>query len=122
MKKILLIDDNEDLLQITQIILRGQGYETFLANSVKEAERKIKIHNPSLLLLDICIGEDDGRAFCTKLKSDPALSNLRVILMSGDETADACPVADDFLSKPFDFNELTDKVAKWTAVPEEAHA
>ena len=54
--KILLVDDNADLLLVTQIILKGQGYEPVLATSLAEAERKIRIHRPSLLLLDIGLG------------------------------------------------------------------
>ena len=109
--KILLVDDNEDLLLITQIILKGQGYEIFLARTLEEAERKIRIHQPALLLLDVCIGEDDGRLFCQKLKTDRDTENLRVILMSGDDCEEnRLSIADDFLSKPFDFNELLTKV------------
>lgn len=108
--KILLVDDNDDLLMITQIILKGQGYETVLARSLEEAERKVRIHQPSLLLLDVCIGNEDGRTFCQQLKQSSE-SDIRVILMSGD---DCLPYkeadADDFLPKPFDFNELLTKV------------
>jgi DNA-binding response OmpR family regulator len=107
--KILLVDDNSDLLLITQIILKGQGYDTVLAKSVEEAERKIKIHQPALLLLDIRIGEEDGRTFCRKVKRTDG--DIRVILMSGDDCTEyRKAAADDFLPKPFDFNELLEKV------------
>jgi two-component system phosphate regulon response regulator PhoB len=100
---------------ITQIILKGQGYETFLAGSIEEAERKIKIHQPGLILLDVCIGDGDGRLFCDKLKSDPDTSSIHVILMSGDECeGNGTQSSDDFLSKPFDFNELVTKVQQQT--------
>ncbi|MFN2438815.1 MAG: PleD family two-component system response regulator [Chitinophagaceae bacterium] len=114
--KILLVDDNKDLLMITQIILKGQGYETFLASSIQEAERKIKIHQPQLLLLDVCIGDEDGRDFCRQIKSNPDTNAIQVILMSGDDLAAEknCP-GDDFLSKPFDFNELITKVHQQVA-------
>ncbi|RYY87050.1 MAG: response regulator [Chitinophagaceae bacterium] len=109
--RILLVDDNDDLLLVTQIILKGQGYETFLARSASEAERKIRVHNPSLLLLDVGLGDEDGRAFCARLRENPETRDLRVILMSGDDTWNPCrEAADDFLPKPFDFNELIEKV------------
>lgn len=109
--KILLIDDNQDLLLITQIILKGQGYEIFLASSIAEAERKLKIHQPSLLLLDVCLGDEDGIEFCRQLKTNPDTNSIHVILMSGDDCQEnkTC-IGDDFLSKPFDFNELVSKV------------
>lgn len=112
--KILLVDDNEDLLKIIQIILKGQGYETFLATSIEEAARKIRIHQPTLILLDMCIcGQDDGRAYCSQLKEEAATKGIRIILMSGNEyDGHALKDADDFLQKPFDFTELTDTVAK----------
>ena len=51
--KILLLDDNKDLLLIVQIILKGQGYEIVQAGCIEEAAQKIKIHRPSLILMDV---------------------------------------------------------------------
>ena len=112
-KKILLLDDNRDLLQIVQIILRGQGYETVLASSVEEAILKIKIHKPVLILMDVCLSEDDGYTFCSQLKNDPETGNIRVIMMSGEDcnqTMISISHADDFMQKPFDYNDLVGKV------------
>ncbi len=115
-QKILLVDDNKDLLLITQIILKGQGYETFLASSIEEAERKLKIHHPSLLLLDVCLGDEDGIEFCRQLKTNPETTFIHVILMSGDDCkANKDCIGDDFLLKPFDFNELVSKVQQQVA-------
>ena len=55
--KILLLDDNKDLLLIVQIILKGQGYDIVQATSIEEALQKIKIHHPSLFA-----NSQDGRA------------------------------------------------------------
>ncbi|MEO6069474.1 MAG: response regulator [Chitinophagaceae bacterium] len=111
--KILLVDDNEDLLLITQIILKGQGFEVVLARSIEEAVQKIKIHQPLLILLDVFICKEDGRQFCSLLKSEVETHNIRVILMSGDDlTAEALTIADDFLPKPFDYEELVEKVQR----------
>lgn len=112
-EKILLVDDNEDLLMITRIILKGQGYQAVLATSTDEALRKIKIHQPSLILLDVCICNEDGRELCERLKHDPLTSYLRIIMMSG---YDAEPgLADDFLPKPFNYDELIYKVERQMA-------
>jgi len=109
--KILLVDDNEDLLMITRIILKGKGYNAFLATSCEEALRKIKIHQPALILLDVCICNEDGRELCYRLKSDQQTNSLRIILMSGyEDCMDENTVADDFLPKPFDYDELIAKV------------
>src|SRR5689334_9555418 len=107
--KILLIDDNRDLLQIVQIILKGQGYETVLASSLEEAKVKIRIHKPVLILMDVCLSEDDGYIFCNQLKCNPETCDIRVIMMSGEECNPGLinfAHADDFMQKPFDYNQL----------------
>jgi len=114
-KKILLLDDNKDLLLIVQIILKAQGYEVVQSSCVDEASQKIKIHRPSLILMDVFIREEDGREFCSLLKKDSDTGNIKVIMMSGIESDNDLLYtigADDFIQKPFDYNELIDKVQK----------
>jgi CheY-like chemotaxis protein len=114
--KILLVDDNNDLLLITQIILKGQGYEVVLARTIEEAVQKIKIHNPVLILLDVFICKEDGRQFCSRIKEEAETGNIRVILMSGEDiSSEALRIADDFLPKPFDYEELIEKVQRQMA-------
>jgi DNA-binding response OmpR family regulator len=112
--KILLLDDNKDLLQIVQIILKGQGYETVLASSIEEGISKIRIHRPALVMMDVFIADEDGRVFCNRLKNDPDTSDIRVILMSGLESSldlSSYVKADDFMQKPFDYTDLLDRVS-----------
>ena len=114
-QKILLLDDNRDLLQIVQIILKGQGYETILASSIEEASMKIKIHKPVLILMDVCLSDEDGYSFCSQLKNDPDTSHIRVIMMSGEDynpNMVSYAHADDFMQKPFDYNDLVGRVQK----------
>lgn len=114
-QKILLLDDNRDLLQIVQIILKGQGYETILASSIEEAALKIKIHKPVLILMDVCLSDQDGYHFCSQLKNDPDTGSIRVIMMSGEDcnqTMISFAHADDFMQKPFDYNDLIGRVQK----------
>lgn len=124
--KILLVDDNEDLLKITQIILKAHGHQSVLATSIEEAERKIRIHQPALMLLDVSIcQQNDGRIFCARLKKSARANDMRIILMSGsDYKEEELNGADDFLPKPFDYNELIYKVEAQLAaahlMPEEA--
>jgi two-component system, OmpR family, response regulator VicR len=114
-RKILLVDDNRDLLQIIQIILKGQGFDTVLASSIEEAEIKIKIHNPALILMDVFLSDQDGREYCNHLKSEDLTRNIRVILMSGSElnmNMMSRIHADDFMEKPFDYNDLVSRVER----------
>src|SRR5438309_7951206 len=113
--KILLVDDNKDLLQVVQIILKGQGFDTVLAESVEEAERKIKFYHPALVLMDVFIGDEDGRLLCSQLKNDKGTNDISVILMSGQESTelnenDIMDLADDFLPKPLQYNDLVGTV------------
>ncbi|MDQ3279275.1 MAG: response regulator [Bacteroidota bacterium] len=120
-KKILLLDDNKDLLLIIQIILKGQGYSVVQACCVDEALQKIKIHQPSLIMMDVFIKEEDGRELCSQLKADPSTSHIKIILMSGIESENAnlqLIGADDFLSKPFDYNDLLERVNRQLAAVE----
>src|SRR5690349_3256436 len=100
--KILLVDDNEDLLKISQLILKSQGYDTDIASTIEDAEQKIIQQLPSLLLLDVNICNEDGRAFCSRLKQQTETQNIKVVLMSGYDYSEAeWNGADDFLQKPF---------------------
>ena len=122
--KILLIDDNRDLLQIVQIILKGQGYETILASSLEEAKVKIRIHKPVLILMDVCLSEENGYSFCSQLKNNPDTSDIRVIMMSGEDCNPGLiryAHADDFLQKPFDYNQLLGYVDKYYRQPLTVH-
>jgi len=121
-QKILLLDDNRDLLQIVQIILKGQGYETVLASSVEEAVVKIRIHRPVLILMDVCLSDKDGYTFCSQLKNDPDTGSIRVIMMSGEDCNPGMITfshADDFMQKPFDYSDLVGRVQRHYSVAQQ---
>ena len=114
-KKILLLDDNKDLLLIVQIILKAQGYEVVQSCCIEEAAQKIKVHHPSLILMDVFIKEQDGREFCSLLKRDSDTNNIKVIMMSGIDAENESLYAigaDDFIPKPFNYDELLEKVQR----------
>jgi two-component system, OmpR family, response regulator VicR len=109
---ILLVDDNADLLKITQIILKAQGFDSEATTTIEQAETIIQQRPPAVLLLDCSICEqNDGRVFCNRLKEDARTNGIRIILMSGNEYSSAeWSGADDFLPKPFEYTELLDKI------------
>jgi two-component system, OmpR family, response regulator VicR len=114
-KKILLLDDNRDLLLIVQIILKSQGYDVVQSFCVEEALQKIKIHQPALIMMDVFIKEEDGRELCSQLKSSPLTNQIKVILMSGIESENSnlqLIGADDFIAKPFNYDDLLDRVSR----------
>lgn len=112
-RKILLLDDNKDLLLIVQIILKSQGYEVVQACCIEEALQKIKCHQPSLIMMDVFIKEQDGRELCSQLKSDPTTSHIKIIMMSGIESENdnlRSIGADDFIPKPFNYDDLLERI------------
>ncbi len=113
MKKILVIDDEKDILFMIQYILKSQGFkvETDDAGNVFEI---IKYNSlPDLILLDINIGEKNGGEICVELKKNIRTKNIPVILVSADksiiEIKNKCG-AEDCLAKPFSSEDLLSKV------------
>ena len=114
MRRILVVDDNEDILEILKLILEGYDYEvTTLADGHLLANR-LKDYRPDLILLDIMLGDIDGRELCKMLKSNSETHDIPIIMISAShglsERFKPCDAPDDFLAKPFDISELLDKV------------
>jgi DNA-binding response OmpR family regulator len=115
-KKILVADDDPAILDAIRMILEMEEYD--VSTSV-DGETIYKMENeyPDLLLLDIWMSGEDGRDICRFLKSNPKTKNIPVILISAsrDIMKSAKEAgADDFLAKPFEMDDLLNKVAKFT--------
>lgn len=103
MYRILLVDDDIDLLMLLERRLQKEGYVVETAASLAEAEEIAAYFLPHLVLLDININGEDGRLFCWKLKHTPELPNVKVFIISGYDfnTARARLFgADEMVSKP----------------------
>lgn len=112
-KKILVADDDRGILEALQIMLESEGYsvETTDCGS-KVLEFLVK---PDLFLLDVWMSGEDGREVCAALKNKPATRNIPVIMTSANQSTSTTAFqagADDFLAKPFEIDELLDKVDK----------
>ncbi len=112
-KKILIVDDEEDLCEILQYNLNNEGYETEVAHSAEEALKKA-LDTFDLVLLDVMMGPMSGFKFADKLKKDLKL-DLPVIFLTAKDTENDLLTgfslgADDYISKPFSVNELTARV------------
>ncbi|MGN6491095.1 MAG: response regulator [Agriterribacter sp.] len=114
-KKILIVDDDIEILFVIKIMLERKGYAVELSS---EADKILLPGTPmpDLLILDIWMGNFDGREICQQLKNDPATSSLPVILFSAGRDIEQSAKdagANDFLAKPFEQKHLFEKIEKF---------
>ncbi len=116
MKKVLVVDDNEDILNVITLVLEMEGYEVACATDGATVPDKIQSVAPDLILLDIMLEGMDGREICRALKSDPKTWHIPIIMISASHTifstVEKNCQADDFIAKPFDIYDLADKVGQ----------
>ena len=114
MKKILVVDDDPDILDAIQFVLEDAGYNVKTTQKGEYAENLHKLDSlPHLIILDVLLSGKDGRTICQKLKSQTKTKDVPIIMISAHPSAQQTVKAvgaDDFLSKPFDINMLLKKV------------
>ena len=113
MSKILVVDDDVDILSVMEILLSMKGFEVQVTSKGENALPKIESFKPDLILLDVLISGHDGRVICKQLKSNESTRHIPVIMFSAHPGA-AATIADyganDFIAKPFDVKNLMQKV------------
>jgi DNA-binding response OmpR family regulator len=117
MKKILVIDDDPDILEAIQVVLESGGYNSLTTAKGAEVYDHVKNYKPDLIILDVLLSGNDGRIICKRLKTDKSTKNIPVIMISAHPTAKESSVdcgADSFVAKPFSISELLSKVGKLT--------
>jgi DNA-binding response OmpR family regulator len=113
MSKILVVDDDIDILSVMEILLSMKGFDVEVISKGENTIPKIESFKPDLILLDVLISGHDGRAICKQLKANKSTSHIPVIMFSAHPGAAATIGdygADDFIAKPFDVNNLMQKV------------
>ena len=111
--KILVIDDDQDILDAIRFTLEDEGYLVETSKNAGMIDDMSENNIPSLIILDVLLEGDDGRQISRKLKGNPVTKNIPVILVSADTAAKkyfSYSKASDFLSKPFDIDELLSKI------------
>ncbi len=113
-KRILVIDDDPDILEILNIVFEQEGYEVILSATGTEAEHIEELH-PDLVLLDIRLmgAGRNGADICARIKSKPETKDLPVILLSSEDDIEAISEecgANEYVSKPFMLSQLLTKV------------
>lgn len=127
--RILVVDDEQDLLEILKFNLETEGYEVSTACSAEEA-LTLNVGEFDMLLLDVMMGGMSGFAMAKKLKSDPATEHIPIIFLTARDTENDTVTgfnlgADDYISKPFSIREVLVRVRavlRRTASPAEQQA
>jgi two-component system response regulator VicR len=116
-KRILVIDDDEDILEILNIVFQEEGYDVVLSNTGEAAEH-IQVIHPDLILLDVRIegSSKKGNEICAELKQQYNQKKMPIILVSAETDlemlANECG-ADFYITKPFDIFQLVDHVKRF---------
>lgn len=114
-KKIIIIEDDPDILDIMTYILSEEGYDVVAAANCKPLD-EAHIHQPMVVLLDNRLSDGLGRDFCRQFKSNPLTSHFPVVIVSANSGLEEIAResnADGFLKKPFDIAELLGLVKRF---------
>ena len=117
-KKVLIIDDELDLLKFVAFRLEKSGYKVLVALDSQEAFTLMKRVIPDLILLDMRLPGLNGYEICRKIKIDETLKNIPIILFTASILCDTPENvrqagADDCIIKPFEAKELLNKVKRF---------
>ena len=117
LKRILIVDDEPDLLRVTALILKNPGHEILTATTGQEAMDMIQDQEFDLILLDFYLPDISGFDICMQVKKDEKLKHTPVILFTAGDTSMVTEQvvlcgANGYITKPFDSDLLLDMVAK----------
>lgn len=117
MKKILVFDDDNGILEVIKIILEEKGYQVKTLSSFDNAFTEIGDYQPDLILIDLFMPKVSGEQIVKMIKNNTYTKAIPIIILSASKDTKEIARksgADDFLYKPFDANELEDLVDKYT--------
>ncbi|WP_460680613.1 response regulator [Mucilaginibacter koreensis] len=117
-RKILIIDNDEDILDVLQEALNYEGFEVVTAMDADDILSAVQHHQPDLLMIDYLLNGINGGELCSQIKKNEATCNLPVVIISayprvlqslGTYNCNA------FIPKPFDLNDLTHTLTRLIA-------
>jgi excisionase family DNA binding protein len=115
-RKVLLVDDDAELVELMTKVLEEDGrFEVRIASNGFDAGMMVKEYRPDLIVLDVMLPDINGREVCHRVRADNTLEDVRILCISGMIEEDKIQElrlsgADDFLHKPFDIEELIDRM------------
>jgi excisionase family DNA binding protein len=115
-RKVLLVDDDTELVELMNKVLEDDGrFEVRIATNGFDAGMMVKEYRPDLIVLDVMLPDINGKEVCHRVRGDNTLEDVRILCISGmieDDKIQELKLsgADDFLHKPFDIEELIDRM------------
>lgn len=114
-KRLLLVDDEEDLVEMMKFRLEASGYEVLTANDGQAALEAARREKPDLIILDVMLPKMDGYKVCSLLKNDTRYARIPIMMftakaMDGDMKLGQEVCADAYLTKPFEPKVLLEKI------------
>ena len=114
-KKILIVEDNSELLELMSLGLKQAGFKTATATNGVDALASARSAAPDLVVLDLVLPELDGFAVCDRLRKDETTANVPVIVLTGLSTefarfASLESGADDYVTKPINPEHLVSRI------------
>jgi two-component system phosphate regulon response regulator PhoB len=114
-KRILVVDDEPDLLELVRVNLSQAGFEVETAETGRQALERVRRSAPDLLILDLMLPDLSGTEVCRHLRQDPSLAEIPIIMLTAradevDRVVGLEVGADDYVTKPFSPRELTLRV------------
>ena len=118
LKRILIVDDEQDIRTYLSTLLEDQGYETIQARDGGEAMQKILTEPPDLITLDISMPEKSGIRFFREIKTDDRWKNIPIVVVTGVSedmrtfisSRHQVPAPEGFVSKPINQKEILDLI------------
>ena len=120
-KKILIVDDEKDIVETLKFILESEGYDCVVAYDGEEALSLAKNENPDLIVLDVMLPKINGYKVCRLLKFDSKYKHIPILMVTartqaedkiiGEETG-----ANEYITKPFDIETITTLVKQYLSL------
>jgi two-component system cell cycle response regulator DivK len=126
-ESVLVVDDNIDNLDLTQILLVGEGFEVRVALDAEQALKTLQSYRPNLILMDIQLPGMDGLELTRRLRLDPALRDVIIVALSayamrGDQDNARLAGCDGYVTKPINTRTFADTVRGYLSGLHPAHS
>lgn len=114
-KKILIVDDNSELVNVLRVGFKEAGFTVGTAGSGVDALKKVRTFSPHAIILDLVLPELDGFAVCETLKRNRATASIPILVLTGlssqlSRFAGLESGADEFLTKPVSFKDVLARI------------